>query len=80
MAKEKTKKMTLTYWKGLSEDSKRRALTFVFPIHPACVNMLLNEKPKLKGNPWWEMVWKKVRIPEDHSNYKTVIDRNTYIC
>ena len=80
MAKEKTKKMTLTYWKGLSEDSKRRALTFVFPIHPACVNMLMKEKPKLKGNPWWEMVWEKVRIPEDHSHYKTVIDRNTYIC
>lgn len=80
MAKEKTKKMTIRYWNGLSEDSKRRALTFVFPIHPACVNMLLKEKPKLKGNPWWEMVWKKVRIPEDHSHYKTVIDRNTYIC
>lgn len=64
MAKDKTKKMTIRYWNGLSEDSKRRALTFVFPIHPACVNMLLKEKPKLKGNPWWEMVWKKVRIPE----------------
>lgn len=52
MAKEKTKKMTLSYWKGLSKDSKKRALTYVFPIHPACVDMLLNEKPNPKQSPW----------------------------
>ena len=80
MAKEKTKKMTLTYWKGLSKDSKKRALTYVFPIHPACVDMLLNEKPNPKQSPWWRMVWDKVRIPEDNSHYKTVINKETYIC
>ena len=80
MAKEKTKKMTLSYWKGLSNDSKKRALTYVFPIHPACVDMLLNEKPDPKQSPWWRMVWDKVRIPEDHSHYKTVINKETYIC
>jgi len=80
MAKEKTKKMTLAYWKGLSTESKHRALTYVFPIHPACVNMLLKEKPNPKQSPWWQLVWEKVRIPEDHSHYKTVINRTTYIC
>lgn len=80
MSKVKTKKMTLTYWKGLSVESKRRALTYVFPIQPACVDMLLKEKPEPKQSPWWRLVWDKVRIPEDHSHYKTVIDKRTYIC
>ena len=62
------------------KDSKKRALTYVFPIHPACVDMLLNEKPNPKQSPWWRMVWDKVRIPEDHSHYKTVINKETYIC
>lgn len=80
MAKEKTKKMTVTYWQRLSRDSKERALTYCFPIHPACVRMLLDEKPNVKQRPWWQIVWSKVRIPEDHSHYKTVIDKHTYIC
>ena len=28
----KTKKMTLKYWDSLSEGSKKRALTYVFPL------------------------------------------------
>lgn len=80
MAKEKTKKMTLAYWIGLSEGTKKRALTYVFPTQPACVNMLLNEKPNVKQSPWWQMVWDKVRIPDNHSHYKLVINRETYIC
>lgn len=80
MCTSKTKQMTLAYWKGLSRDSKRRALTYVFPIHPATIDMLLNEKPNLKQSPWWKLVWQKVRIPEDHTHYKTVIDKHIYIC
>lgn len=79
MAKDKTKKMTLTYWKGLSKDSKFRALTYVFPLEASLVRMLQNEKPQPKQSPWWQLVWKKVRIPADHSHYKTVVN-DTYIC
>ena len=68
----KTKKMTLKYWASLSEGSKRRALTYCFPLHKATVDMLMNDKP----NP------KKVRIPEADANgyrhYKTVVNK-TYI-
>lgn len=77
--KFKTKKMTTSYWKGLSEGSKRRALTYVFPIHPVIVDMLLDEKPNLREF-WWQRVWDEVRIPEDPSHYKTVIRNSTYIC
>ena len=79
MEKEKTKKMTLSYWKGLSKDSKFRALTYVFPLEASLVRMLQNEKPQPKQSPWWQLVWKKVRIPADHSHYKTVVN-DTYIC
>ena len=75
----KTKKMTLAYWKSLSEGSKRRALTCVFPLNKAVVDMLIDDQPKPKDDPWWKMVWSKVRIPEaDAGGYKTVVNR-TYI-
>ena len=51
MAKRKTKKMTISYWNALSQDSKKRALTYVFPIHPECVKMLLKQRPKV-NNHW----------------------------
>ena len=41
----KTTKMTLKYWASLSEGSKRRALTCVFPLHKPVVDMLMDEKP-----------------------------------
>ena len=41
---EKTKKKTIKYWNELSDMSRKRALQFVFPIHPAIVEMLMNEK------------------------------------
>ena len=34
----KTKKMTLKYWNSLSEGSKKRALTYCFPLHKATVD------------------------------------------
>lgn len=78
----KTTKMTLKYWQSLSEGSKRRALTCVFPLHKAIVDMLIDDKPKPKDDPWWKMVWRKVRVPEADSkgyrHYKTVVNR-TYI-
>ena len=77
-----TKKMTLKYWDSLSEGSKRRALTYVFPLHKATVDMLMNDEPNPKDDPWWGLVWRKVRIPEADSNgyrhYKTVVN-DTYI-
>ena len=75
---QKTKKMTLKYWVALSESSKKRALTYVFPLHKAIVEMLLNEKPDPKNSDWWRMVFKKIRIPSPGSYYKTVVN-NTYL-
>ena len=78
----KTTKMTLKYWNSLDEGSKRRALTYVFPLHKATVDMLLDEKPDPKDNVWWKLVWKKVRILEPdergYRHYKTVVN-HTYI-
>ncbi len=78
----KTSKMTLKYWNSLSEGSKRRALTYVFPLHKACVDMLMDDKPNPKEDPWWKIVWKKVRIPQadekGYRHYKTVVN-HTYI-
>ena len=78
----KTKRMTLKYWASLSEGSKRRALTYVFPLHKSTVDMLMNDEPNPKDDPWWGLVWRKVRIPEADSNgyrhYKTVVN-HTYI-
>ncbi len=75
----KTSKMTLKYWNSLDEGSKRRALTCVFPLHKATVDMLLTDKPNPKDDPWWKMVWRKVRIPEaderGYRHYKTVVNR-----
>ena len=74
---QRTKKMTLKYWNSLSAGSKKRALQYCFPIHPAIVEMLMNEKTDLKSD-WWQMVFKKVRIPAPGSYYKTVVN-NTYL-
>ena len=74
----KTKKMTLRYWNSLSEGSKKRALTYCFPIHPSTVEMLLNEKPDPNDGTWWAYVWKKVRIPVGMGSYKTCVN-NTYL-
>ena len=73
----KTKKMTLKYWKSLSEGSKRRALSFVFGYQKAWIDLCLSEKPDLK-DVVWKMIFRKVRIPEDHTHYKTVVNK-TYI-
>ena len=75
---QKTKKMTIKYWVALSESSKKRALTYIFPLHKAIVEMLLNEKPDPKNSDWWKMVFTKVRIPGPGSYYKTVVN-NTYL-
>lgn len=78
----KTTKMTLKYWQSLSEGSKRRALICVFPLHKSIVDMLIDDKPKPKEDPWWKMVWRKVRVPEadnkGYRSYKTVVNK-TYI-
>lgn len=69
--------MTITYWNSLERGSKKRALTCVFPLHHSIVDMLLDEKPNSKST-WWKLVFKKVRIPEDSSHYKTIVN-STYI-
>ena len=78
----KTSKMTHKYWNSLSEGSKRRALTCVFPLNKAVVDMLIDDQPKPMDDPWWKMVWRKVRIPEadagGYRHYKTVVN-HTYI-
>lgn len=76
--KAKSRKMTKLYWSRLERGSRERALTYVFPIHPAAVRMMLDEKPDL-SSVWWEVVFKKVRIPADNTNYKTIVN-HTYLC
>ena len=71
-----TRKMTLKYWNSLSNGSKERALHHVFPALKVTVEMLLDEKPNLKYIVW-QIVWNKVRIPND-SYYKTVVN-GTYL-
>ena len=73
----RTRKLTIKYWNSLEVGSRKRALQFCYPILPATVDMLLNEKPK-KDNPWWKRVFDMVRIPDANSCYKTVV-HNTYI-
>ena len=73
----RTRKLTIKYWKSLSEGSRKRALQFCYPTLPATVDMLLNEKPK-KDSPWWKRVFNMVRIPDEDSYYKTVVN-HTYI-
>ena len=75
---QKTKKMTIKYWNSLSESSRKRALQYCYPIHPAIVEMLMNEKPDLKSE-WWKMVFKKVRIPSPGSSYYKTVVNNTYL-
>lgn len=80
----RSKKMTIKYWNSLSRGSRERALKYCFPTLPFTVEMLLDEKPrnvKDRGEYWW-YVFSKVRIPDDNSAYKTVIDngsRMTYL-
>ena len=76
--KAKTRAMTIKYWLQLSEGSKKRALTYVFPIHKSIVEMPLNQNPDRKDH-WWQYVFKKVRIPEDGCTYKTVINNSIYL-
>lgn len=77
--REKDKKMTISYWNSLSRDSKERALKYCFPIHPAIVEMLLDEKPNhvTDKSSWWHTVFSKVRVPVN-SSYRTKVN-NTYL-
>lgn len=72
----KTKRLTKKYWNSLPKDSKRRALTCVFPLHKGIVEMLIEEEPRT-DEVFWKLVFRKVRIPDD-GFYKTVVN-NTYI-
>lgn len=72
------KKMTKKYWDSLSEDSRYRALRKVLSNFPDTVNRDY-AKQKAKDLDWlWEIIVRHVRIPEDNSWYKTVIDK-TYL-
>lgn len=74
-----TKKMTIRYWNSLERSSRERALCHVFPINRCIVDMLLDEEPNPKQSPFWGLVWKKVRIPNKESYYKTVINKTTFV-
>lgn len=73
----KTRQMSLSYWNTLSRGSKFRALCFVFGPHQCLANMYADEKPD-KKNAMWKMIFRRIRIPEDHSHYKTCVNK-TYI-
>ena len=73
----RTRKLTIKYWNSLSEDSRKRALMYCFPINSEIADMLLGDKPQ-KDNPWWKRVFDMVRVPEANSSYKTIVN-HTYI-
>ncbi len=72
-----TKKLTVKSWNSLSEGSKKRAITCVFPLMRGSLDYLAYEKVDLTDT-WWKLIFRKVRVPEDCSCYKTVIN-HTYI-
>ena len=79
----KTKKLTIKYWNSLPRESKRRALKFVFPIHPSIVDMLLDDEPTTEEikNGFWSPVFKKIReVKETHRPYRTCFMNTSYIC
>ena len=78
MAKIKTKKMTIKYWCSLPESSRKRALTYCFPINQAVIDMLMEEKPCMKSI-WWQLVFKKIRMPAEECYYKTVFNNETFL-
>ena len=63
--KAKTKAMTIKYWLSLSEGSKKRALTYVFPIHKSIVEMLLNQNPSRKDH-WWAYVFRWLHLQDSN--------------
>ena len=73
-----TKKLTIRYWQSLSPDTKKRAIKCVFPLMGRSLHYLVNEKPDQK-EVWWEMIFRKVRVPSDNSHYKFIVN-NTYYC
>ena len=83
--KTRTKKLTIKYWQSLERGSRERALRFVFPISPAIVSMLLDEKPTQEEikHGFWSLVFRKIRILEPdergYRHYKTVFMNSTYI-
>lgn len=74
-----TKKLTIKYWNSLSKDSKKRALSYVFPVNDSLVEMLANEDPRPKDSPWWKIVFSKVKevLPDSYGSrpYKTCVNR-----
>ena len=71
------KSLTIKYWNTLERSSKERALSMVYGNQYGIINMLLNEKPH-KKNPFWKIVFSKVKIAEDE-HYKTIVS-GTYLC
>lgn len=69
----KTKKMTVKYWNSLPEDSKVRAIEAALPNAGIMAKILKSAKPNPK-EARWSIVFKEVRIPEDCSHYKTVVN------
>lgn len=70
------KKMTIKYWNTLSEDSKYRALCFVFGPNKFSAEMYSKEKPNLKDG-MWQLIFRKIR-QTDGGYYKTCVG-NCYI-
>lgn len=78
----KTKKLTIKYWKSLDEGSRKRALTHVFPTMDAVVDMLLDDpNPKPKDDAWWELVFRKVKqpIPSEYDKKRGFMHYKTYV-
>lgn len=70
-----TKRLTMSYWDSLSDDSRYRALRKVFSNFPDDVNRDYAQE-KAKNLDWiWDILVRHVKQPIGESHYKTVIDK-----
>jgi len=71
------KTMTIKKWISLSESTRRRALTAVFPSQHPLVEMMLDETPN-PSHPLWKVALSRIKDADD-SHYKTYIDKTYYM-
>lgn len=71
------KRMTKKYWHALSVESRHRALWILYHGSPASDWYAKEDNPNLKDDEW-RYIFRKIKIPDDCSHYKTVINK-TYI-
>ena len=70
-----TKRLTMSYWDSLSDDSRYRALRKVFSNFPDNVNRDYAQEKAMNLDWMWEILVRHVKQPVGETHYKTVIDK-----